>query len=128
MTRKCTLYHYATMLYNNLIVLFASRFIDLYSDKLDLSQVSMSKEEYWPLLAYGRSKLCNILFSNELNKRLSDKGVTCNSCHPGNLVYTGLGKNWWLYRLLFLMVRPFTKSAVSSFVLRMISINYFVSI
>ncbi|XP_072013612.1 WW domain-containing oxidoreductase-like isoform X1 [Amphiura filiformis] len=96
------------------VVMVASeshRFIDLYSDKLDLSQVSMSKEDYWPILAYGRSKLCNILFSNELNKRLSDKGVNCNSCHPGNLVYTKLSRNWWMYRILWLMVRPFTKSA-----------------
>ncbi|MGO9933620.1 MAG: SDR family oxidoreductase [Steroidobacteraceae bacterium] len=33
--------------------------------------------------AYGRSKLCNILFTRELARRLSGKGVTANCLHPG---------------------------------------------
>jgi NAD(P)-dependent dehydrogenase (short-subunit alcohol dehydrogenase family) len=32
---------------------------------------------------YGRSKLCNILFTRELARRLSGTGVTANSVHPG---------------------------------------------
>jgi NAD(P)-dependent dehydrogenase (short-subunit alcohol dehydrogenase family) len=32
---------------------------------------------------YGRSKLCNILFTHELARRLADTGVTANSLHPG---------------------------------------------
>lgn len=32
---------------------------------------------------YGRSKLCNILFTRELARRLSGTGVTANSFHPG---------------------------------------------
>ena len=34
-------------------------------------------------LAYGRSKLCNILFTRELARRLSGTGVTANCFHPG---------------------------------------------
>ena len=33
--------------------------------------------------AYGRSKLCNILFTRELARRLRDTGVTANCLHPG---------------------------------------------
>jgi NAD(P)-dependent dehydrogenase (short-subunit alcohol dehydrogenase family) len=33
--------------------------------------------------AYGRSKLCNILFTRELARRLHGKGVTANCLHPG---------------------------------------------
>src|ERR1700752_201329 len=33
--------------------------------------------------AYGRSKLCNILFTRELARRLRGTGVTANSMHPG---------------------------------------------
>jgi NAD(P)-dependent dehydrogenase (short-subunit alcohol dehydrogenase family) len=33
--------------------------------------------------AYGRSKLCNILFTRELARRLRDTGVTANCQHPG---------------------------------------------
>jgi len=32
---------------------------------------------------YGRSKLCNILFTRELARRLSGSGVTANCLHPG---------------------------------------------
>jgi NAD(P)-dependent dehydrogenase (short-subunit alcohol dehydrogenase family) len=32
---------------------------------------------------YGRSKLCNILFTRELAHRLAGTGVTANSFHPG---------------------------------------------
>ncbi|MBV9183121.1 MAG: SDR family oxidoreductase [Acidobacteria bacterium] len=32
---------------------------------------------------YGRSKLCNILFTDELSRRLAGTGVTANCMHPG---------------------------------------------
>jgi NAD(P)-dependent dehydrogenase (short-subunit alcohol dehydrogenase family) len=32
---------------------------------------------------YGRSKLCNILFTRELARRLTGTGVTANALHPG---------------------------------------------
>ncbi|MGA2457698.1 MAG: SDR family NAD(P)-dependent oxidoreductase, partial [Terriglobales bacterium] len=32
---------------------------------------------------YGRSKLCNILFTRELARRLAGTGVTANCLHPG---------------------------------------------
>uniref|UniRef100_A0A8C3P317 WW domain-containing oxidoreductase n=1 Tax=Cyanoderma ruficeps TaxID=181631 RepID=A0A8C3P317_9PASS len=80
------------------------------SGKLDFSLLSPSKKEYWAMLAYNRSKLCNILFSNELNRRLSPHGVTSNSVHPGNMIYSSIHQNWWVYTLLFTLARPFTKS------------------
>ena len=42
--------------------------------------------------AYGRSKLCNILFTYELARRLEGTGVTVNALHPG-LVRTNIGRN-----------------------------------
>jgi NAD(P)-dependent dehydrogenase (short-subunit alcohol dehydrogenase family) len=45
---------------------------------------------------YGQSKLCNILFTRELARRIVGTGVTANCLHPGS-VATGLGWNngWW---------------------------------
>ncbi|XP_075432861.1 WW domain-containing oxidoreductase isoform X2 [Ascaphus truei] len=80
------------------------------SGKLDLSLLCPSKKDYWAMVAYNRSKLCNILYSNELNRRLSPHGVTSNAVHPGNMMYSGIHRNWWAYTLLFALVRPFTKS------------------
>ena len=42
--------------------------------------------------AYGRSKLCNILFTRELARRLAGMGVTANCLHPG-VVATRFGDN-----------------------------------
>ena len=42
--------------------------------------------------AYGRSKLCNILFTYELARRLEGSGVTVNALHPG-LVRTNFARN-----------------------------------
>jgi NAD(P)-dependent dehydrogenase (short-subunit alcohol dehydrogenase family) len=38
---------------------------------------------YTAMKAYGRSKLCNILFTRELARRWSGTGVTANCLHPG---------------------------------------------
>ncbi|XP_026527839.1 WW domain-containing oxidoreductase [Notechis scutatus] len=88
------------------------RFTDIKenSGKLDFNLLSPSKKDYWSMLAYNRSKLCNILLSSELNRRLSPHGVTSNALHPGNMIYSSLHHNWWLYTLLFTLARPFTKS------------------
>ncbi len=42
--------------------------------------------------AYGRSKLCNILFTYELARRLEGSGVTVNALHPG-LVRTNIARD-----------------------------------
>ena len=42
--------------------------------------------------AYGRSKLCNILFTYELARRMEGSGVTVNALHPG-LVRTNIARN-----------------------------------
>jgi NAD(P)-dependent dehydrogenase (short-subunit alcohol dehydrogenase family) len=42
--------------------------------------------------AYRRSKLCNILFTRALARRLAGSGVTANCLHPG-FVATGFGDN-----------------------------------
>ena len=42
--------------------------------------------------AYGRSKLCNVLFTYELARRLEGSRVTANALHPG-LVRTSIARN-----------------------------------
>lgn len=41
------------------------------------------KEKYSGWLAYGQSKLANVLFTYELARRLEGTGVTANALHPG---------------------------------------------
>ena len=42
-----------------------------------------SAKSYSPFDVYGRSKLCNILFTRELARRWGKEGVTVNCLHPG---------------------------------------------
>jgi retinol dehydrogenase-12 len=42
--------------------------------------------DYEDGLAYGQSKLANILFARELASRLNGTGVTSYSCHPGVII------------------------------------------
>lgn len=42
-----------------------------------------SAKSYLPFDVYGRSKLCNILFTRELARRWGKEGVTVNCLHPG---------------------------------------------
>jgi NAD(P)-dependent dehydrogenase (short-subunit alcohol dehydrogenase family) len=51
-----------------------------------------SEHDYSAMQVYGRSKLANILFANELARRLAGTGVTSNSLHPG-IVATGFGRD-----------------------------------
>lgn len=66
----------------------------LAADALD------SEKVYQNWTAYGQSKLCNVLFTRELNKRLTAAGtpVTVACCHPG-CIPTELGRYFpkWLY-------------------------------
>lgn len=52
--------------------------------KLDFDDLQ-SKSHYSAFGVYGVSKLCNILFTRELAKRLAGTGVTANCLHPGGV-------------------------------------------
>ncbi|XP_031833660.1 WW domain-containing oxidoreductase isoform X2 [Nomia melanderi] len=76
----------------------------------DFHQLTLSPPayKYWFMGAYNNSKLCNILFAQELAKRWPSVGVF--SCHPGNMVSSSLPRYSWMLRFVFMLVRPFTKS------------------
>jgi NAD(P)-dependent dehydrogenase (short-subunit alcohol dehydrogenase family) len=64
-----------------------ARIINTSSDahsgkKLDLDDLQSSKA-FRGFNVYGVSKLCNILFTRELARRLAGTGVTANCLHPG---------------------------------------------
>eukprot|EP00928_Gymnodinium_smaydae_P050758 TRINITY_DN34321_c0_g1_i1.p1 TRINITY_DN34321_c0_g1~~TRINITY_DN34321_c0_g1_i1.p1 ORF type:complete len:354 (-),score=48.61 TRINITY_DN34321_c0_g1_i1:39-1100(-) len=62
---------------------YGLNFSDVFAD---------SKPRYSPFAAYGRSKLANVLFASGFARRLADKKVFVNSCHPGG-IQTNLGRH-----------------------------------
>lgn len=73
-----------------------ARIVNVASDahkgmKLNFDDLQ-SERGYSAFRVYGQSKLANILFTNELARRLQGTGVTVNALHPG-VVATGFGKN-----------------------------------
>jgi NAD(P)-dependent dehydrogenase (short-subunit alcohol dehydrogenase family) len=71
----------------NLLAAAPARVVSTASDAhkgytLDFDDLQAVKG-YSAIRAYGRSKLCNILFTRELARRWSGTGVTANCLHPG---------------------------------------------
>src|SRR5579862_2456310 len=72
---------------DRLVASAPSRVVNTSSDahrraRLDFSDLQ-SAQGYAGFKVYGRSKLCNILFTRELARRLAGTGVTANCFHPG---------------------------------------------
>jgi len=67
---------------------------------------------YDPALAYGQSKLANVLFTLELAQRLEDTNATANALRPG-VISTNLGRHMprWKVIALDTVGKVFTKTS-----------------
>ncbi|MBI4977745.1 MAG: SDR family oxidoreductase [Spirochaetes bacterium] len=78
------------------------------------------RKHYSVIRSYGQAKLANVLFSNELARRLAGTGVTVNSLHPGAVASnigvdrkTGFGKTiMWLAKLVLLTPEQGARTSV----------------
>lgn len=66
-----------------------------------------SEAPYRPLIAYGNSKLANLLFANALARRFAGTRRTANAVHPG-VIETNLGRTLEssALRVAFALARP----------------------
>ena len=77
-------------------------------NRIDLATIA-GPQDWTMLKAYGRSKLCNILFTRELAARLRGSGMFAASLHPG-VVATGLAQRGGLVELGWRLMKPFMVS------------------
>src|SRR5215471_18004390 len=79
-----------------------------HGHRLNLNTLGQPRD--WSMLrAYGRSKLCNILFTRELAARLSGSRVAAICLHPG-IVATAIGQRGGLPELVWRLMKPFMAS------------------
>lgn len=78
---------------------------------LDLNDLQYEKG-YRGIQAYQRSKLCNILFTRELARRLAGTGVTANCLHPGFVASSFGDNNTGLFRIGIGLAKRFAAISV----------------
>jgi NAD(P)-dependent dehydrogenase (short-subunit alcohol dehydrogenase family) len=77
-------------------------------NRIDVGDLTRPRD--WTMTrAYGRSKLCNILFTRELAARLDPGEVVAACLHPG-MVATGIGQRGGLLELGWRVLKPFMLS------------------
>jgi NAD(P)-dependent dehydrogenase (short-subunit alcohol dehydrogenase family) len=88
-----------------------ARIIHLASVMHNLGRIDFNSfrgvKKYSGLAAYCQSKLANLLFSNELARRLPST-ITSNAVHPGG-VDSDIYKEW--YKILYVLMKPFLITA-----------------
>ncbi len=77
-------------------------------NRIDVADLTRPRD--WTMMrAYGRSKLCNILFTRELASRLDPDEVVATCLHPG-VVATGIGQRGGITELGWRLAKPFMLS------------------
>src|SRR5437588_458064 len=74
-------------------------------NRIDVGELTRPRD--WTMMrAYGRSKLCNILFTRELASRLDPNEVVATCLHPG-VVATRIGQRGGPLELGWRLLKPF---------------------
>jgi len=93
-----------------------ARIVNVASDAMhfaaldeELTDLNWEARRYSGWRSYGSSKLMNLLFASELNRRFGEQGVAAYALHPG-IVQTELARDqpWWMLPVGLLMW-PFMK-------------------
>lgn len=105
-----------TLLLDRLVASAPSRIVHVSSaahrgGHLDFDNLHYEHGGYSILGSYSRSKLANVLFSNELARRLDGSGVTSNSVHPGGVATNIWNRTPWWAQPILVFARPFMLSA-----------------
>ncbi|MBU9719965.1 MULTISPECIES: SDR family oxidoreductase [Bacillaceae] len=78
---------------------------------IDFNDLQTQHKKYRTFSVYGQSKLANILFTNELARRLEDTNITANSLHPGAVATNlGIDRETGFGKTIVRMLRPFFKT------------------
>lgn len=74
---------------------------------IPFDDLQQTRDRYRGLVAYGQSKLANIMFTYELARRLAGSGVTANTLHPGFVASNFFRSSGALVGNGIVLMRPF---------------------
>ena len=85
------------------------------SGEIDFRYLPLTIDTFGSIItqkAYAQSKLCNVLFANELNRRMieQDLPIRANSLHPASMTNSNLGNDSSLVRMAFALFSYFTRT------------------
>jgi NAD(P)-dependent dehydrogenase (short-subunit alcohol dehydrogenase family) len=92
------------------VVVVASSAMGMATLTPALEDMNWEQRKFSGFRSYGDSKLMNLMFARELDRRFRDKGIVANALHPG-VIATELARDQSLsFMLLGLFMMPFMKS------------------
>jgi NAD(P)-dependent dehydrogenase (short-subunit alcohol dehydrogenase family) len=92
------------------VVMVASAAMAMANLTADLHDLNWEQRDFSGMKSYGDSKLMNLLFARELNRRYSDQGIVSNALHPG-VIATELARDQnKLMMIVGIVALPFMKS------------------
>ena len=75
--------------------------------KIHFDDINLTKG-YNVIKGYSQSKLANVLFTRELARRLKDRGITVNCCHPGAVATNiGIDRDTGFGKTMTSLLKPF---------------------
>lgn len=75
--------------------------------KIHFDDINLTKG-FNVITAYSQSKLANVLFTRELARRVKEKGITVNCCHPGAVATNiGIDRDTGFGKTVTKLLKPF---------------------
>jgi len=75
--------------------------------KIHFDDINLTKG-FNVITAYSQSKLANVLFTRELARRVKDRGITVNCCHPGAVATNiGIDRDTGFGKTVTRLLKPF---------------------
>ncbi|MCP4841270.1 MAG: SDR family oxidoreductase [Halieaceae bacterium] len=92
------------------VVIVSSSAMGMATLTPQLRDLNWESRKFNGFRSYGDSKLMNLMFSNELNKRYAGEGIVANALHPG-VIATELARDQSIpFMLLGIFMVPFMKT------------------
>lgn len=90
-----------------LVAAESHRFTDINENTICEALLSANKSSYRSIISFNVSKMCLVMLGIGVERLWSHQGFRTFVVHPGNMVNTNISRHWWVWKVLYLVCRPF---------------------